>query len=139
MVNIQEVRAQPLIEKVADELKENDAIEKPEWAKHAKTGAHNERRPDNPDWWFKRASSILRKLYIHGPQGVGTLRDAYGGRKTARRGPAKHEKASGKVIRTSLQQLEEAGYVEQVDEGRKITSEGKSVLDAKAAELKESE
>jgi small subunit ribosomal protein S19e len=28
----------------------------------------------NPDWWFVRAASMLRKLYLRGPIGVSRMR-----------------------------------------------------------------
>jgi hypothetical protein len=34
----------------------------------------------NPDWWFVRAASMLRKLYLRGPIGVSRMRKFYGGR-----------------------------------------------------------
>ena len=68
------------------------------------------------DWWYIRAASIMRKLYIYGPVGVGSLRTAYGyrakiGDKTR---PERTRKAGGAIIRKILQQLEhvEAGHVE---------------------------
>lgn len=136
MVNVQEVRANELIGSVAEKLKEEEGIEKPEWAKHVKTGPDRERRPDNPDWWYNREASILRKIYIKGPKGVESLRKAYGGKDKQRRKPEKHRKASGKIIRTCLQQLEESGYLEKTDDGRKITSDGRSILDKTTVELR---
>lgn len=136
MVNVQEVRANKLIEKVAGKLKEKEELEKPEWAKHVKTGPDRERRPDNPDWWYNRQASILRKIYMKGPQGVESLRNLYGGKDRRGRRPERRRKASGKIIRTCLQQLEEAGYLEKADDGRGITSEGRSLLDKTTVEIK---
>ncbi|MFB6115557.1 MAG: 40S ribosomal protein S19, partial [Candidatus Nanohalobium sp.] len=51
--------------------------------------------------------------------------------------PEHHTKASGKVIRTALQNLEEAGYLETEEgEGRKLTDKGKSFLDEKSEEVR---
>ncbi len=136
MVNAQEAEASDLINKVKEKLKDEEEIEKPEWAKHAKTSSYKERRPDQPDWWYTRAASILRRIYIQGPQGVEPLRSWYGGKKKKGRRPPKHQKASGKIIRTLLQQLENAEYLEKTDEGRKITPQGKSLLDQTTNEIK---
>ncbi|RAP53418.1 MAG: 30S ribosomal protein S19e, partial [Methanosphaera sp. rholeuAM270] len=38
-------------------------------------------------------------------------------------------------IRTALQQLEEAGFVEKTEEGRTVSPAGQSYLDKKAAEI----
>jgi small subunit ribosomal protein S19e len=50
----------------------------------------------------------------------------------------RQETGSKNVIRTILQQLEEAGYVETAEgEGRRVTSEGRSMLDAAAGDVLE--
>lgn len=134
MVNVYDVKAEPLIQEVAEDL-END-IEAPEWTKFAKTGVGRERTPQQENWYHIRAASILRRIYMDGPLGVSRLRTIYGKRKNHGHGPEHQSKASGKVIRTALQKLEEKGYLETEEgEGRRITSEGKSFLDEKAAEL----
>ena len=131
MTTVYDVKAEPLIKETAKELEEE--FEAPEWTQFAKTGAHKERPPEQENWYHIRAAAILRKIYTDGPIGVSKLRTIYGGRKNEGHGPEHHEKASGKVIRTALQNLEEAGLVETEEgEGRKITEEGQSFLDQKA-------
>jgi len=131
MVTPYSVPPQLLINQLAKYLKENyPQIRPPAWAPFVKTGVHKERPPQNPDWWYVRCASILRKLYIHGPVGVSRLRTAYGGRK--RRGTRKEHfrKGSGAIIRKALQQLEAAGLVAKIEgEGRGLTPEGRSLLD----------
>ncbi|MFN3528076.1 MAG: 30S ribosomal protein S19e [Candidatus Altarchaeaceae archaeon] len=129
-MNVYDVPADKLINKVAIDLKENIKFKKPEWADFVKTGVSRERAPDNPDWWWIRAASILRKLYIRGkPVGVSRLRTAYGGRKNRGVAPEHFYKGSGKIIRTILQQFDELGFTEKVDKGRIITPKGTSYLD----------
>ncbi len=128
MVNIQEVKASELIEEVAEKLKEEEKIKKPKWAEHVKTGQDRERRPKEEDWWYKRSASILRKVHLNPEIGINSLRSWYGGRKDRGAAPEKHRKASGKIIRTATQQLEDAGYLEKAEKGRKTTPEGKSLL-----------
>ena len=131
MTTVYDVKAEPLIKETAKELEEE--FEAPEWTQFAKTGAHKERPPEQENWYHIRAAAILRRIYTDGPIGVSKLRTIYGGRKNEGHGPEHHEKASGKVIRTALQNLEEAGLVETEEgEGRKITEEGQSFLDQKA-------
>lgn len=131
MTTVYDVKAEPLIKEVAKELE--DEFEAPEWTEFAKTGVHKERPPQQDNWYHIRAAAILRRIYMDGPLGVSKLRTIYGGRKNNGHGPEHHEKASGKVIRTSLQKLEEAGYVETEEgEGRKLTEKGQSFLDQKA-------
>jgi len=112
-------------------------VRPPEWAAYVKTGSHVERAPHNPDWWYIRAASILRKLYIKGPIGVSRLRKLYGGRKRRGVKPAHFRRAGGSIIRHILQQLEEAGLAEKDgNRGRILTPKGRSLLDALAARIK---
>ncbi len=136
MVTVYDVKAEPLIMEAAEELE--DEFEAPEWADYAKTGVNRERPPEQENWYHIRCAAILRRIYRDGPLGVSRLRTIYGGRKNNGHAPEHHEKASGKVIRTALQNLEEAGLVEEEEgEGRKITEKGKSFIDRKAAEVLE--
>jgi len=95
-------------------------------------------RVNSPFWWYIRAASILRTLYLRGgnPVGVERLRAKYGGRKDRGVKPERFVKGSGHVIRLILQQLESAGLVEKVErKGRRITPQGSSLLDKIAANL----
>lgn len=79
MITSHDVPASKLIEKLANYLKENvDEITPPPWASTVKTGAHVQRPPQNPEWWYTRCASLLRKIYVHGPIGVERLRAEYG-------------------------------------------------------------
>lgn len=134
MVSAIDVPADALIAAVSADLKEN--IEMPKWAKYVKTGSGRQRPPEQEDWWWTRAAAVLRKIYLQkGPVGVSRLRTAYGNRKDMGVQPAKTVKASGKVIREVLRQLEELGYLEKTDKGRVITPKGQSYLDQKAKSL----
>ncbi len=137
MVNVKFVPPQALIEEVAKYLKENvEEVKPPEWAMYVKTGCHKERVPEDPDWWYKRCASLLRKLYLHGPVGVERLRTAYGGRKDLGHRREHFRKAGGAIIRKALQQLEAAGLVTKVEgKGRVLTPEGRSLLDRIAAKI----
>lgn len=129
-MSVYDVPADKLINKVAIDLKENIKLEKPFWANFVKTGVSRERAPDNEDWWWIRAASILRKLYIRNkPVGVSRLRTVYGGRKNNGVAPEHFYKGSGKIIRTILQKFDEIGFTEKIDKGRVITIKGRSYLD----------
>lgn len=136
MVGVKFVPPKLLIEALAEHLKENvKEVQPPEWAFYAKTGCFKDRVPDDPDWWYKRCASLLRKLYLCGPVGVERLRTAYGGR-TRNTMKRKHfKKAGGSAIRKALQQLEKAGLVEKTPKGRVLTSKGRSLLDRIAVDL----
>jgi len=127
-----------LIERLAKHLKEEvDEITPPAWTPFIKTSIHNQRPPQNPDWWFVRCSSILRKIYVKGPIGIEKLRQEYGGRLDRGAKPEHSRKGSGAIIRNALQQLQKAGLVKpQRNKGRIVTNEGRRVLDRLATELK---
>lgn len=135
MATVYEVPTDKLIEKVALDLKENVKLKRPEWALFVKTGAHNERLPEDDNWWWTRAASVLRKVYINGPVGVQRLRTAYGGRKHRGFKPEEFRKAGGKIIRTILKEFDSLGFTEKVSGGRRITAKGQSYLDKIAGEI----
>jgi len=140
MTTLYDVPAEALVDALAERLDGEDAIEAPEWAAYAKTGADRELPPEQPDFWQRRTASLLRKVAIDGPIGVNSLRTEYGGPKQGsnryRVRPPAQQNASGSVIRTALQQLAEAGYVDvRQEHGREVTPEGRALLDEVAAEV----
>ncbi|MDH5376434.1 MAG: 30S ribosomal protein S19e [Candidatus Bathyarchaeota archaeon] len=139
MTTPHDVPASKLVEKLANYLKKNvDETNPPTWATIVKTGVHVQRPPQNPDWWYIRCASLLRKIYVHGPIGVEKLRAEYGGRKGYGVRPDHAAKASGAIIRKALQQLEAAGFVGTFQtSGRRVTKKGRKLLEELAEELKE--
>jgi small subunit ribosomal protein S19e len=137
LVTPNDVPASKLVKKLAKYLKENvDAVTPPTWANMAKTGTHVEKQPQDPDWWYVRSASLLRKIYVHGPVGVEKLRAVYGGRKNYGVKPEHAAKAGGSNVRKALQQLETAGYVETFKpRGRRLTREGRKLLQELTEEL----
>ncbi len=138
MPTVYDVPSTILIERLAKYLKEYvTEVEPPAWALFVKTGVHKERPPENPEWWYTRCASLLRKIYLKGPIGVEHLRAEYGGRKDFGVRPEHACKGSGAIIRKALQQLEAAGLVETVKgKGRVVTNKGRSLLDKLATEIK---
>ena len=134
MVSVFDVHPELLIQETAKDLKEKFKVQKPAFADFVKTGANKERAPQNPDWYYVRMASILRRVYVDGPVGVESLRTYYGGRKARGVKPHEFRKASGKIIRLCLQELEKLGFVEKdkKKEGRKITGKGEKYLTEKA-------
>ncbi len=139
MKDIYNVPQNELIEKTALELKKIPSIKPPAWAEFVKTGTHKERPPARDDWWHVRAAAILRTTHKLGPIGVSKLRLKYGGKKNRGVKPEKFYSGSGKIIRTILQQLEEAELVKKaekgVHKGRIIAPKGISILDKVAAQI----
>ncbi|MBT3940827.1 30S ribosomal protein S19e [Candidatus Woesearchaeota archaeon] len=132
MASITDVEAIKLIESIAKDFEKNAELAMPEWAQFVKSGAHAERPPAQENWWYIRQAALLRTIYKDGPVGVSKLRTKYGGRKNRGRKPEKFYKASGKIIRTMLQQLDKAGYVtlaKQGSKGRIVTPQGQAILD----------
>ena len=140
MTTFYDVPAENLIEAVAEEI--TDELDRPEWLDYVKTGSGQELPPEQDDFWVRRAASLLRKVADDGPVGVERLRRAYGdstnGSTRYRVRPKNKTDGSGNIIRTALQQLEEAGYVETNEgRGRTVTGEGRTLLDDTAEELVE--
>ncbi|KYK37236.1 MAG: 30S ribosomal protein S19e [Theionarchaea archaeon] len=136
MTTVYDVPPHDLLTRLTEDLKEVEEIIPPVWSQFVKTGVCKERPPVQKDWWYIRAASLLRRLYVDGPVGVERLRRYYGGKKNRGHKPEKFQKASGAIIRNILQQLEKAGYVEKCPQGRRLTGKGASHLDRLAYEVK---
>ena len=142
MTTLYDVPPADLIEAVATKLADESAVEEPDWLQFTTTGVDRELPPEQDDFWATRAASLLRKVAIDGPVGVGSLRTEYGDAKKGSNRyqvrPRRQSEGSGNIIRTALQQLEDAGYVDTAEgEGRVITGEGRSLLDDTASEVLE--
>ena len=138
MVTVKEVPADVFIKALAKYLKENvPEVRPPSWALFVKTGPYKEKPPEDPDWWYYRAASILRKLYVSGePIGIETFRTIYGGLQRRGVAPPHFKKAGGSHIRKILQQLERAGLVvKEGNKGRVLSPKGRSLLDKIAYEV----
>ena len=134
-MNARDVPSDKLIGALAEQVKSLPGIKEPEWAHFVKTGSHAERLPENPDWWYTRAASLLRKLYVHGPVGLSDLERAYGGSKAVAYFPKHHRDAAGSPIRKVLQQLEQAELVTKTPKGRILTPKGRAMLDKASREI----
>ncbi len=144
MVNYQDVPPQKLIAALAKTLETDyESIKAPDWANYVKTGVSRERRPTQKDWWEVRSAALLRAIATLGPIGVNKLRTKYGGRKNRGHRPDRFVRASGNIIRKSLQQLEAAGLVKAKQEGRHkgkvLTPQGHSLLTKTALAIRKEE
>jgi len=118
---------------LAEALKQIPEFKTPKWSLLVKTSTHKERPSTEEDFWYKRTASILRQIYIKGIVGVERLRTRYGGTKSRGVKPTEFRKSGGKIIRTILQQAEQAGLVEKYKgkhSGRKLTDKGKELLES---------
>lgn len=124
--------------KLAEALKKVPEFKEPEWAGFVKSGPAKERPIDEPDFWYKRAASILRNIYKKKVVGVNRLRTKYGSKKNRGMKPEEFRRAGGKIIRTILQQSDAAGFTEIAKTikgvrgrkpGRQLTKKGKSFME----------
>jgi small subunit ribosomal protein S19e len=129
MVKAYDVPADKLIEVLAEHLKKIPQIEVASWAQFVKTGSHAERPPQQPNWWYVRTASLLRKLYFHGPVGLSEIRSAYGGNLQVSYFPKHHRDAGSSINRMILKQLELAELVAKSPKGRTLTPKGIAFVD----------
>ncbi len=120
--------------KLAAALKEMPEFSQPDWAQYVKSGPAKVRPPQDTDFWHRRAASILKQIYTHNVVGVNRLKTRYGSLKNRGMRPEKFRRASGKIIRTILQQSEKAGLLEKFIEsgkraGRRLTKQGKELME----------
>ena len=123
--------------KLAEALKQISEFKAPEWSKFVKSSPSKERPIDDEDFWHKRAASVLKQIYNRKIVGVNRLRTKYGSKKNRGMKPEAFKKAGGKIIRTILQQSDQAGFTEivkaqkgtKIKPGRQITEKGKSFME----------
>src|SRR4030043_2335918 len=124
--------------KLAEALKKIPEFEEPEWVKFVKSSSSKQRPIEDVDFWHKRAASVLRQIYKKGIVGVNRLRTRYGSKKNRGVKPERFVKAGGKIIRTILQQADNAGFTESIKSikgtrekrpGRKLTAKGKEFME----------
>jgi small subunit ribosomal protein S19e len=141
MVTLYDAPTEELIDAVAEALR--DEIEEPDWRPFTKTGSYAEFPPEQEDFFYRRAASVLRTVAVDGPVGVERLRTRYGGKSSGstryRVAPEHRVDGSGSLIRTILQELEAADLLERPPdgEGRVVTAEGRSLLDTTAGDVLE--
>ena len=128
---VRDVSAKAFIEAYAEHLKNSDKFELPVWADLVKTATINELAPYGEDWYYIRAASIARKIYLRPGLGVGQLRKWYGG--PSKNNGVRHQhfkRANAGIIRSVLIQLEEMKVTEQCDKGgRRMSRVGQQDLD----------
>lgn len=139
-MTVREVNPKVILARLKEELKKLSELQPPQWSHFTKTGVHKERLPEQPDWWYARAASLLRRVYLDGPVGISRLRSYYGGRQNRGQAPEHFRRAGGKIIRTILQQLEQTGLVRKVERGgRKVTPKGAAMLENLIKQIKAGE
>ncbi|QKQ99280.1 30S ribosomal protein S19e [Metallosphaera tengchongensis] len=140
MITANMVPPETLVKRLSEYIKSNiKEVQPPEWSLITKTASFKERIPDEPEiWWYMRAASILRKLYVSGPFGVSKSRRVYGGLKRRGTKPPVAARSPGHSTRLLFQQLEKAGLVAKtkgIRRGRTLTPKGKALLDKVSHEI----
>jgi len=132
-----DVPGEHLVGALANSLKSVEAIQPPDWSSFVKTSVHKEQSPSQPDWWYFRSASVLRKIGVNGPIGTERLARHYSGSRDRGSKPNRSNNGSRKVLRLIMQQLEIAGFVQKSKKGgRGLTPKGQSVLDNTAFDVK---
>ena len=130
-ITVRDIAPDAFITAYAEHLKNSDKFELPNWADLVKTAVFKEMCPTGDDWYYIRAASIARKIYLRPGTGVGALQKWYGG--SYRRGTRKsiYRKANSGVIRSVLKGLEAMKVIEESNsgKGRKMTRVGQQDLD----------
>ncbi len=130
MTHPNDVPPSVLLPKLAAELRTRQSVTPPPWASFVKTGVHKQRAPDQPDWWYLRSASVLRKIYLQGYVGIERLSAEYGGKRDRGSAPYHARTGSRAVLREIVQQLERAGLVQPYKtRGRRVSPEGQKLVD----------
>ena len=138
---LKDVTAEDFIEAYAKHLKASGKLVPPAWAEYCKTGTAKELAPTNPDWYYVRAASLARRMYLSpAGTGVGALRKEYSCKKRKGVRPPRHAIAAGGLLRKMLIQLEAMKIVEKARingrvVGRRLTSQGRCELDQIAKQV----
>ena len=127
--HVREIPASKFVNALAKHFEQSHVIETPKWAELVKTGYLKQMPPSNANWWYVRAASISRQIYMNKNVSVAGLSYRYGANENPGSSPKHHEVASRKVVRTILQQLENAGLVSKQESGRQLTGKGQKLLD----------
>ncbi|KAL0914275.1 hypothetical protein M5K25_014605 [Dendrobium thyrsiflorum] len=133
---VKDVSPHEFVKAYAAHLKRSGKIELPHWTDIVKTGRFKELAPYDSDWYYIRAASMARKIYLRQGIGVGGFQKIYGGRKRNGSRPPHFCKSSGAIARHILQQLQKMNIVESNEKGgRRITSQGCRDLDQVAGRV----
>ncbi|RKO83231.1 ribosomal protein S19e [Blyttiomyces helicus] len=136
-VTVKDVSAHEFVKAYGAYLKRTGRLEVPKWVDLVKTGPTKELAPYDPDWFYIRAASVARHIYLRASVGTGALRKNYGGRKNRGNRPHHSDVGSGSVARKVMQALEKIKVLEKdpSGSGRRISQDGQKDLDRIAAQI----
>merc|ERR1711910_287406 len=132
---VKDVDPQVFVRAFAAHLKKSK-LKVPEFVTIVKTSKAHELGPTDPDWFYVRAASVARHVYLRPNVGVGAVRKIYGGAKRNGTRPSHFCLSSSNVSRKVLQSLEGIKMVtKDVNGGRSIAPTGRRDMDRVAGQL----
>merc|ERR1712042_249528 len=132
---VKDVNPQDFVKAFAAHLKKSK-LKVPEFVEIVKTSKAHELGPTDPDWYYVRAASVARHVYLRPNVGVGAVRKIYGGAKRNGTRPSHFCLSSSSVARKVLQSLEGIKLVtKDVNGGRSIAPTGRRDMDRVAGQL----
>ncbi|KAJ3188263.1 40S ribosomal protein S19 [Gaertneriomyces sp. JEL0708] len=136
-VTVKDVSSHAFVKAYAAYLKRTGKLEVPKWVDLVKTAPYKELAPYDQDWFYVRAASVARHIYLRRGVGVGALKKNYSGRQNRGSRPHHHAESSGSVARKVMQALEKIKVLEKDPEngGRRISPDGQKDLDRIAAQI----
>uniref|UniRef100_A0A671FKY7 Small ribosomal subunit protein eS19 n=1 Tax=Rhinolophus ferrumequinum TaxID=59479 RepID=A0A671FKY7_RHIFE len=117
-VTVKDVNQQEFVRALAAFLKKSGKLKVPEWVDTVKLAKHKELAPYDENWFYTRAASTARHLYLRGGAGVGSMTKIYGGRQRNGVMPSHFSRGSKSVARRVLQALEGLKMVEKDQDGK---------------------
>ncbi|KAJ4960803.1 hypothetical protein NE237_020713 [Protea cynaroides] len=104
---VKDVSPHEFVKAYSAHLKRSGKMELPHWTDIVKTATFKELAPYDPDWYYVRAASMARKIYLR--QGIGQLQtmniidiDTKGGRKITSSGQRDLDQVAGRIVSDSL-------------------------------------
>jgi small subunit ribosomal protein S19e len=116
-VTVKDVSSHDFVRAYAAYLKRTGKLEVPKWNDVVKTGIYKELAPYDRDWFYTRAASVARHIYLRGGVGIGALTKVYGGAQRNGHRPPHAARGSASVARAALQSLEKIGVLEKDKNG----------------------
>uniref|UniRef100_A0A674DDB6 Small ribosomal subunit protein eS19 n=1 Tax=Salmo trutta TaxID=8032 RepID=A0A674DDB6_SALTR len=121
-VTVKDVNQQEFVRALSAFLKKSGKLKVPDWVDIVKLAKHKELAPSDENWFYTRAASTVRHLYLRGGAGVGSMTKIYGGRQRNGVCPAHFSVGSKNVARKVLQALELLKMVEKNPNGLQLPS-----------------
>ncbi|KAF1388190.1 hypothetical protein PFLUV_G00087630 [Perca fluviatilis] len=135
-VTVKDVNQQEFVRALSAFLKKSGKLKVPDWVDLVKLGKHKELAPSDENWFYIRAASTVRHLYLRGGAGVGSMTKIYGSRQRNGVCPAHYSVGSKNVARKVLQALELLKMIEKdPNGGRRLTAQGTRDLDRIAGQV----